>query len=1127
VKRVKGRFAIIRHRKYFTLLALFLLLAGQFTVFKFGFVPTVNATPSVVATTLDTTSIGNSWQRKSFGANTRFWVLWQYSSGGGNTRLNSSIDGSDWSSYNSITSSGYLGEDEGVWWDGTYFSYVVTGGTDQGIFWREGTPQTNGTISWRAIEQQPIPGIEGVINNRPQVIKDSNGNAWIIYEKSTAASTTVWVSKNNKTDGTWVNAAGYPQSLNSTTDMFNPQLVPLTNGKLYAIYCDTFLKVYGKLYDGSWGSQELIADIQGAKYSVIAIGDNVHIVYSTSSGTILHKIRTYGSGWGSPVTVQATTGGPPSLSLDKVTNDLYCFWAYNNHIYYKKYAYNSGTWDTDPTDWIDSSSYPLTGTGRYNSFYSSYNGYIGFVYLTGSSSPYTVRFDKITTVAEAPEYDYVDSQSDVDSVADKGTHSNFESQKAADSSYDTLTEANTNTTKVNDSINYVDGQSNVDGQADKGTHSNFDNMKAGPDSTYDTLTEADTGSYATITYVGAGTKASGTGAVTPALPTGWQANDIFLLFCETANEAVTAPTGWTEVANSPQGTGTAGGTSSTRLTVFWRRATSSETAPTIADPGDHICAGILAFRNVVETGNPWDVTAGDVLTTASTSVTIPGATTSVPGCMVVVAVATGPDTTTAQCSGWTNTNLQNLQELVDYYTNSGNGGGFGVASGTMTNAGNYGSTTATVATSFVQGRISIALKPKWISNYQLDLEFQWTTADYNETNEYLCIYTGTFTGGEALKVDVWTGSSWANIISSLSANQWNNVSISSYLTNATITFRFLGGTETNDPTQSTWQIDVAIIHVWSTGVNYELELEEQFTNVNYTRSNEELCIRMGSFSADGEALSVQWWNATSSSWVTIIASLSANQWNNVSVSNYLTSSTFTIRFKGTVETNDATQSSWQKDCALLHTWTITAGYNLNLKIMDWDLTDAISNAKVTMNNGTDNIKYSNANGWANYTGVSGSVTVTVHYFGFLVNGTSFSVSADTTKNLRCKLYDVYVQILPANQQGILYTANVTVFNSSSTEPNKIRTALSNQTGYVYLPNLPNNTLTFTVYAKSDYSLVIANVTRTPTNDQQILTAIICSQNYANVAMPWEFIIIPVSAISQRKSLKTRQKKNKL
>jgi hypothetical protein len=533
---------------------------------------------------------------------------------------------------------------------------------------------------------------------------------------------------------------------------------------------------------------------------------------------------------------------------------------------------------------------------------------------------------------------------------------------------------------------YVDQISNVDGSPDKGSHSNFDYMKA-TDNNYDTLTEGDYGSYATITYVGAGAKASGTGAVTPALPTGWQANDIFLLFCETANEAVTAPTGWTEVASSPQGTGTAGGTSATRLTVFWRRATSSETAPTIADPGDHICAGILAFRNVVETGNPWDVTVGDVLTTASTSVTIPGATTTVPGCMVVVAVATGPDTTTAQCSGWTNTNLQNLQELVDYYTNSGNGGGFGVAAGTMTNAGNYGSTTATVATSFVQGRISIALKPKWIPNYQLDLEVQWINVDYNQQNEYLCIKTGTL-NDESLKVDVWTGSSWVNVI----------------------------------------------------------------------------------------------------------ASLTANSWNNVSVSTYLTSSTFTIRFVGATESGDTVQSSWQVDSALLHLWT--SGYNLNLRVMDYDLTDAISGAYVYKDS---DVKVSDSNGWANWTLVSGTVSIKVKYFGFWVNGT-FSVTMDSDKTIyvKCNLFDVTVNVRETVRSAKLANVNVIVFNGTSSSSNKIKSGISDNNGQVVLTNLPNNTLTFTLYGGSSYSLVIGNTTQLINSDGYSFT-VNANQNYVNVS----------------------------
>jgi len=397
-----------------------------------------------------------------------------------------------------------------------------------------------------------------------------------------------------------------------------------------------------------------------------------------------------------------------------------------------------------------------------------------------------------------------------------GSVSNLQSN---DESYMIFRSYSTTMDKLED---FVDQTSNVDGSADVGTHSSFAAMQAGPDSVYDTLTEADNGAYATVTFVGAGAMAAGTGAVSPALPSGWQQNDIFLLFCETANQAVTAPSGWTAVSGSPQGTGTAGGTAATRLSVFWRRATASESAPTVADPGNHVVAAILAFRNVVESGDPWDVTAGNVLSSASTSVSIPSATTSVPGCMVVVAVATGPDTNTAQCSGWLNSNLVGLTELVDYYSNQGNGGGFGVAAGTQTAAGNYGATTATVATSFVQGRLSIALKPKWVPNYQLDLEVQWTNAAYGVTNVELCIYAGTL-AIESLQVDVRSGSSWTTIIPALSANTWNNVSVSNYLTSNTFTIRFKDTTTSGDTTQSNWQIDCSLLNTWNTQYTAEVE----------------------------------------------------------------------------------------------------------------------------------------------------------------------------------------------------------------------------------------------------------------------------------------------------------------
>jgi hypothetical protein len=78
-----------------------------------------------------------------------------------------------------------------------------------------------------------------------------------------------------------------------------------------------------------------------------------------------------------------------------------------------------------------------------------------------------------------------------------------------------------------------------------------------------------------------------------------------------------------------------------------------------------------------------------------------------------------------------------------------------------------------------------------------------------------------------------------------------------------------------------------------------------------------------SFSSDvpffKETIQVDVWNV--STWQSIFNL--TNGWNNASVSAYLTSSNFTIRFSGSNETSDASQDSWNIDATLLYTCTFT------------------------------------------------------------------------------------------------------------------------------------------------------------------------------------------------------------
>ena len=97
--------------------------------------------------------------------------------------------------------------------------------------------------------------------------------------------------------------------------------------------------------------------------------------------------------------------------------------------------------------------------------------------------------------------------------------------------------------------------------------------------------------------------------------------------------------------------------------------------------------------------------------------------------------------------------------------------------------------------------------------------------------------------------------------------------------------------------------------------NYELDLEVQWIGVDYSEVNEWLCIYGGEMGS--EDLLVDVWNGAD--WINVFNNLSSG-WNSVDVSPYLVSSTFTIRFRGSIETGDVTKDCWEIDATFLHVW---------------------------------------------------------------------------------------------------------------------------------------------------------------------------------------------------------------
>ncbi len=170
--------------------------------------------------------------------------------------------------------------------------------------------------------------------------------------------------------------------------------------------------------------------------------------------------------------------------------------------------------------------------------------------------------------------------------------------------------------------------------------------------------------------------------------------------------------------------------------------------------------------------------------------------------------------------------------------------------------------------------------------------------------------------GNNLEVFVWNGTIWTSlgIQGTPSSWDWMNWTATAELN----TWTKIDGAKIyirSRAPSGTFEVDCARLQIDYTPTNYMLDLEVQWTALDYNQENEELCVYAGTLG--NEDLQIDYWNG--SSWTSLFTDLTANIWNNVSVP--LTGATFTIRFKGGMESSDATQDTWNIDALLLHAWT--------------------------------------------------------------------------------------------------------------------------------------------------------------------------------------------------------------
>ncbi|MDD3494189.1 MAG: hypothetical protein PHZ19_11915, partial [Candidatus Thermoplasmatota archaeon] len=343
--------------------------------------------PNTVSTT--TSSIaGNIYNRKIFYANGRHWVVFY---DGSATRYSSSTDGVTWEAPAAFHAGRIDGTD--VCFDGTYVHYVYAwpyGAAS--IAYRRGTPNADGTITWSAAAQSITP-IGGATYAGMSICVDTNGYTWLGYLDNASGTYTPYVLKNTNTDGTWTTAAS--QQLSATSnDGWTVSVLPLTAGKIYAIYSRQ-ADVNGKLFNGStWGSEEdIVAGISyGSRFSATTDGDVVHLAINASDYDIDYYKRD--GSWSGATEIEGGTNYNqyPSLCADEATHDVYAFLANfpsSGDVGYKRRDGSTGNWDANWTAFISDSN---VLNEVQNAFFNRYGNYIGVFYMTGTGSPYNVRY---------------------------------------------------------------------------------------------------------------------------------------------------------------------------------------------------------------------------------------------------------------------------------------------------------------------------------------------------------------------------------------------------------------------------------------------------------------------------------------------------------------------------------------------------------------------------------------------------------------------------------------------------------------------------------------------------------------------------------------------------------------
>lgn len=305
-------------------------------------------------------------QRQCFKAAGRWWVFFtrMEDTDPFNLDFTSSTDGKTWLASINLTTIPWVAAQYDVYWDGTYIHIAKNIQRDaviahDGLEYRRGTPNPDGTITWDAAWQTVIA--TGNFVGDISLVVDTGGHAWVGYSDADNTGEAA-VVKNDNTDGTWSTATGFPTQLTSTGDQRHAIMCPLSGGAMYAVIYKYNAETNATGYVSSDGSNSFSSEgnvtdsnVEGtsgaagvARIDVIGVSGAVHLVYQTTDHRIVYRTRGADGTLGDEAELAGSgyvnEDSSPRISYDSSGNLYVCWTGQEAIITY--YCKHDGSWST-------------------------------------------------------------------------------------------------------------------------------------------------------------------------------------------------------------------------------------------------------------------------------------------------------------------------------------------------------------------------------------------------------------------------------------------------------------------------------------------------------------------------------------------------------------------------------------------------------------------------------------------------------------------------------------------------------------------------------------------------------------------------------------------------------------